>query len=373
MPSHRIFGLVACCVVACCVFAATPARAWSTKEHILLTRLAAIRLLEKPETPPEMKAWLREGLAGWPTDTAAQRDFLLHARLGPFPRGADGLAYWTVAPDLQALTESGLPPDRVKKVEPFGVGERALHFIDLEYFNADEARRRYRPDGSNKPGREDIPRDRNDPRYQRAGMLPFRVEQCQEKLVAALRAGRLNDAPGQFPRDEHAMKWAGYLAHYVQDNTQPHHSTEDYKSASYFSGNPRSAPNIHADMEYRLVDDEFADYPDLRAEFWDLLVKALEEAHDPIETDDPFDATVEVALRSYDALPLIGEAAMAAYEGEGAGRKVFDAGTFYRFKGKVDGRDTSLLEMKARQMAWAVRRTQRLWLLAWRQATTPEG
>jgi hypothetical protein len=318
-----------------------------------------------------MKAWLRDGLAGWPTDVSAQRDYLLHARLGPFPRGADGLAFWVVVPDLQALTESGAPPDRVKKVEPFGVGERALHFIDLEFFHPDPSRRRYRPDLANKPRPQDIPRDMTDPRFARAGMLPFRIEQCRRELVSAFRATRLSDKPGRFPRDDHAMKWAGYLAHYAQDNTQPHHATEDYRSASYFGGNPRTAPNVHADMEYRLVDDEFDDYPRLREEFWDLLAKAIDEVKDPVESDDPFDATIEVAMLSYEALPLIGRAAVEAYKADPTRRQSFDADAFYHFRGNVNGRETTLLEMKAHQMAWAVRRTERLWLLAWHQARAP--
>ena len=368
MRTDRARRVVAWCVVACCALPAAHCHAWSTKEHILLTRLAAIRLIENDQTPPEMKPWLRDGLAGWPTDVNAQRDYLLHARVGPFPRGANGLAFWVVVPDLQALTESGAPPDRVRKVEPFGVGERALHFIDLEHFQPDEARRRYSHDLSNKPRAEDIPRDMADPRFARAGMLPFRIEQCQRELIDALRAGKLADKPGQFPRDDHATKWAGYLAHYVQDNTQPHHATEDYRSASYFPGGPRAAPNVHADMEYRLVDDEFEDYPALRAEFWDLLVKALQEVDDPVKTDDPFDATIQVAMLSYDALPLIGQAAVEAYKSDPARRSAFDAEAFYRFRGIVNGQQTTVLQMKARQMAWSVRRTERLWLLAWRKS-----
>jgi hypothetical protein len=331
-----------------------------------MTRLAAIRLLDDPKAPPEMKTWLREAVPGL-GDLNSQRQYLLSARVGVFPRGADGIAFWAVVPDMQALIDSGSPPERVKKVEPFGVGERLLHFIDVEMFMADEARRRYRPDLSNKPRAQDLPRDRNDPRYQRAGMLPFRVEQCHQELVAAIRERRLIDKPGQFPRDDHASKWAGFLAHYVQDNTQPQHATEDYRSASYFSATPRAAPNVHADMEYRLVDDEYEDYPALRVEFWELLVKAM-EMEDPVDTDDPFDGTVQVALRSYDALPLIGQAALAAY-GERPTRKQFDADTFYHFRGTVGGRETSVVEMKARQMAWGVRRTERLWLQAWRGGT----
>lgn len=344
---------------------------WSTKEHILLTRLAAIRLLADPQTPAHMKQWLSEAMPGIGPEVASQRDYLLHARVGPFPRGVDGIAFWAVVPDLQAMIDSGSPPDRVKKVEPFGVGERLLHFVDVELFMPDETRRRYRPDLSNKPKATDLPRDRTDPRYRRAGMLPFRVEQCYQELVRSIRAGRLTDKPGQFPRDEHSAKWAGFLAHYVQDNTQPHHATEDYRSASYFGGTPRNAPNVHAGMEYRLVDDEFEDYPQLRAELWDLLVAALQANDDPVLTDDLFDATVAVALHSYDALPLIGQAAVKAY-GEGPARKnALDAVSFFHFKGDVDGKNRSVLEMKARQMAWGARRTERLWLRAWREAHQP--
>ena len=63
---------------------------------------------------------------------------------------------------------------------------------------------------------------------------------------------------------EHAAKWAGYLAHYLEDNTQPQHATEDYKSRSYFA-DKRNSPNVHWDVEGRLMDDEEADYPQLRA------------------------------------------------------------------------------------------------------------
>jgi hypothetical protein len=369
MPLRRRISLLCIPALLVCLTLSGSAWGWSTKEHILLTRLAALRVLDDPQAPPEMKAWLREALPGL-GDLEAQKHYLLTARVGVFPRGAEGIAFWAVVPDLQALIDSGSPPDRVKKVEPFAVGERSLHFIDVEMFMADEARRRYRPDLSNKPRAQDIPRDMNDPRYQRAGMLPFRVEQCYRQLVTSIRERRFVDKPGQFPRDEHASKWAGFLAHYAQDNTQPQHATEDYRSASYFSANPRSAPNVHADVEYRLVDDEFEDYPALRAEFWPLLIKAM-EAEDPVQTDEPFDGTVEVALSSYDALPLIGQAAVKAYGERPTSQKAFDADTFYHFRGAVDGRETSVLEMKARQMAWGVRRTQRMWVRAWQQANTP--
>ena len=355
--------------VALVLLVASRASGWSSKEHVLLTRIAAARLVADPATPAGMKDWLRAAAPNLPT-MDGEREFLLHARLGVFPRGVDGIPFWATVPDLAALTDSGAG-DRAKKVEPFGVPERLLHFIDVEFFMPDEARRRYAPDLSNKPKQADIPNDPADPRFARAGMLPFRVAHCYEKLVESIRAGRLTDRPGQFPRDEHAAKWAGFLAHYVEDNTQPHHATVDYKSASYFAGGPRSAPNVHADMEYRLVDDDFADYPELRRAFWEAFAKALESAQDPVGTDgDLFRSTLEVSLVSYDALPLSGGAAVAAYGTAGGGRaRAFNAEAFYTHRGRVRGEEMSLLEMKARQMAWAERRVERLWLRAWKEAT----
>ena len=53
-----------------------------------------------------------------------------------------------------------------------------------------------------------------------------------------------------------------------------------------------------------LVDGEYNDYRALREEFWTEFETALAELHDPIQTDDPWAATVEVLLAGYDALPL---------------------------------------------------------------------
>jgi hypothetical protein len=337
--------------------------AWSTKEHMLLTRLAAEGLLSDPVTPEAMKIWLRQAAPGL-MDREGEKKFLLTARIGPFPRGADGVIFWSTFPDLEAMTNG--QGEGARKVEPFGVPERSLHYIDLESFFPDDSKRSYADDLSHKPALKDIPRDMADPRWQRAGMLPFRVEQCYRQMVSELRNGRLNDAPGQFPRDDHAARWAGMLAHYAEDNTQPQHATADYKSASYFKDKLRG-PNVHADMEYVLVDDDYKDYPALRAEFWGEFEKALADTQDPVKSDDPWPATVEVSLISYDALPLIGRAAAAAYSRDGSSGK-FDAAKFYHFKAPVDGRDMTVLQMKAKQMAWGVKRVQRLWRKAWDEA-----
>ncbi len=355
------------------LFITSTATAWSTKEHIQLTRIAAERLMDDPSAPAEMREWLRAALPER-FDMEAERQWFMNQRQGIIPRGVDGIAYWCVIPDMNALMDL-----REAKIEPFGVPERPLHYIDLEVFVTGSQKREYKHDLSGKPKLADIPRDMTDPRWKQAGMLPFRVVDCYQNLVAEIRGNRLNDAPGQYPKDDHAAHWAGFLAHYLEDNTQPQHATIDYKSAVYFA-NKRKAPNVHAQVEYDLADDEFDDHTALRKEFWPLFAKDLSDVKDPIETKDLWQATCEVSLASYDALPMIGVAAMAAArqggtpehpEGDIAGK--FDTEIFYHSKGQYMGRTTTVLEMKAYQHAWAEKRVEKILRRAWDEAHTPAG
>jgi hypothetical protein len=360
MPS-RAFVVIVALLLAC------RANGWSSKEHVQLTRIAANRLIADPSTPAEMKAWLERNTPG-PRDMAGERDYLLHMRMSVVPRNVDGLPYWSVIPDLMINIEPNV------KVAPYGVPERLLHYIDLEFFVPDETKRDYRHDLSGKPKLADIPRDLKDKRYERAGMLPFRTEECYRKLVESIRARKLDDKPGQFPRDEHATRWAGYLAHYVADNTQPQHASIDYQSQTYFADR-RNAPKVHFEMEYRLVDDEHADFMPTREMYWTAFEAALKSADDPVQIDDVWKGTCEVSLISYDALPLIGLAAMHAAKQagtpdkpQGAAADKFDTEAFFRFKGTYRGREMTVAEMKAHQQAWAVKRIERLWRKAWDEA-----
>lgn len=340
------------------------AGAWGTKEHIQMTRLAAERLIADPATPPDMVQWLQRVTPGL-LDINGERDYFLQERIGIAPRAADGLPYWSTMPDILAMAA------RDKPVRPFGLPERSLHFIDLELFMPDEADRVYADDLSHKPKLDRFPRDMSDPRYQKAGMLPFRVEQCYREMVDALRIGRLHDKPGQYPRDEHAARWAGFLAHYAADNTQPHHATIDYRSAAYFR-DPNQVPNVHADFEHRLGDDDYEEYPELRRQFWAEFTKALDHVNGPAVSDDPWQATLEVALISYDGLPLVGRAGAAAYAGApDASPRWFKADVFFHYRGTFRGQEMTLMQFKARQMAWAVRRIEHLWLAAWKEAREP--
>jgi hypothetical protein len=205
-----------------------------------------------------------------------------------------------------------------------------------------------------------------------AGYLPLRIEYCYGKLVDAIRAGKLDRTTDMLESEEDsAPRWAGYLSHYLADNTQPHHSTIDYKSASYFA-NKRKAPNVHAEIEYRMIDDEKNEHAALRTEFWPLFEKALAEVQDPVTTDDLFKATVEVSYRSYAALPMIGEAAVAALKPvPGNKPDELDTEVFFRHVGTFDGQKMSVMQMKANQLAWAVKRVERELKRAWIEAHTP--
>lgn len=347
------FALILLMVTAC-------AFGWSTKEHVDLTRLAIADLIDREDIPADMKAWLREAAVQVMLPCEVQADFI-HKRHGVFPRGVDGIAYWAAMPDLVA--DSSRPTDLV---QPYGVPERSLHFIDLELFNPDADRQKFMVDLSGRPAIDAFPRDMSDPRYRQAGMLPFRVEECQRRLVLALREGRLTDQESVYPRDEHAGKWAGYLAHYLADAAQPHHGTVDYKSASFFPDHA-SPPNVHAAMEYLLVDDEQNDLIDLRTEVWDEMLRCLESLPIDAQAGDPWARVLNRVWESYATLPLIGEAAASAWEPvEGGGR--FDLPMMYHFTGRVDGKKTTVAQMKARQLALAVRDIQGYWLQAWREA-----
>jgi hypothetical protein len=346
------------------------ATAWSYKEHILFTRLAISRLLDDPTTPESMKTWLRQA-AGELPDLAGNEHFFKKTRVGRIPVGFTDMAYWVCVPDVRSLDRSG------PNVAPFKVRERMLHFIDLELLFNDERKREYKHDLSNKPTVQDIPREMSDPRLIQAGMLPFRIEQCYGELVGAIRADTLHAAAADLQENKTATFWAGFLAHYLADNTQPQHATLDYKAQSYFADRSR-APDVHAEMEYRMCDDEKKDFPSLRDEYWPLFLKYVAELEDPVrQTKDVWLASVQTSLRSYDALPLIGLAAMHAGkqagtpdhpQGAAAPAAEFDTEAFFRFRGQHMGREMSVLEMKAIQTAWAVRRIEHTLRQAWDEA-----
>ncbi len=375
---RRFSRLHALLVASLVLILAAPASAWSYKEHMLFTRLAVQRILADEAAPQGLKDFLNKAMPNAGT-TEDARAMLVDTWIGPRKDQAEGLLQWSIRPDF----------DRREPVPQFNTVEAPMHFVDLEFFNRDPARQVYRDDLSNKPSLNDIPRDPTDERLKQAGFLPFRVEQCYNDLVRSFREDNLMPA-GEDDVDN-ALVWAGYLAHYLQDNTQPHHSTIDYRSASYFGGTGRT-PNIHGMMEYGFLDDEELAYPELRKAYWRELQTNLDNlppAGGDVTFGDPYESTLRISLSAYDALPLIGRAAMAA-TGQGGtpaepeGRPANPSGdleTFANFRGDPGpgirrlqvqlGREigeVSILELKAMLGAAAVFRTELAIRQAWQDA-----
>ena len=340
--------------------------AWSPKEYTTLTRLAATDLLKNPATPPAMRFWLEEAL-GSPWDEPRLQQAYLNDRVGPLGAGLGGLAHWSVVPDLLAAGDQG----RLEIVEPFGVSERALHYLDLELFNASPTRRVFAPDLTSKPAFREIPREMHDTRYADSGMLPFRAQQCYDRLVDAIAAHRLTDKPGVHPRDEHATRWAGYLAHYLADSWQPQHATIDYRLAWYFR-DQRSLPDVQAEFELRLCDDPANDFPALRKEYWDALQSARKKVADeglPFQSRDVWEMSVQALLYSYDALPLIGQAAARAYDPQAQSIRT---DRFYHYQAHFGAREMTVMEAKALLQTMASRQIAHAWLSAWEEASRRE-
>src|SRR5690349_10992082 len=100
---RRIFIVV---IAAATLFSISPpACGWSTKEHMQLTRLAAERLIAGEKTPPAMRQWLRDATPG-AMDMEAEKQWFLASRQGITPRGAEGIVYWTVMPDIVVLMDT---------------------------------------------------------------------------------------------------------------------------------------------------------------------------------------------------------------------------------------------------------------------------
>ncbi|HEY0009922.1 MAG TPA: hypothetical protein VGB55_14440 [Tepidisphaeraceae bacterium] len=341
------------------------AEAWSLKEHVLLTRLSILRLLDDPTTPQGLKIFLTTNTPDL-TDIQGAREFFMHGSVGIAPKGLVGTSHWSVEPDLRA-------GDKKTKIEPFGVPEQSLHFIDLELVNPNPDGRVYRHDLSSLPAMTEVPKDYKDPQYKDAGVLPFAVRRSYDELVESFKQNRLASDPAKPDDNDHALRWAGALAHYTQDNFQPHHATVDYKSVSYFADR-RKAPNVHAEMEYKMNDDEKNPMPELRAEYWPVFEKALQIGKDPAVSDDPWAGSLEVSFYSYRLLPMIGLAAMEAAGQAGTSEKPvgpageFDTTKFFHYVGEVDGQKMTLMQAKAQQQAGAVVRVARLLRQAWDEA-----
>jgi hypothetical protein len=350
--------------------------AWAHQGHILLTRLAALRIIDDPKAPAGLRDFLKANMDHTLADCQALAET---EYVGPNPQDLPdfdtALDKWCTMPDRMKA-----PPEGLKKIEPYGMPETYMHRLDLEVFSDPPA---YRDDLSGKPDVSKIPHDLKDPRWKRGGFLPWRVEEMYHRLARDFGPGDTVADPVQ------ALHDAGYLAHYVEDSTQPHHATLDYQSQSYLAGHVAGMPastqpitmalallhlpagvNPHGDVEYQIFLNTDEPRGDLRKEFWKDLIADL-DAHngdDPeenrsAENFDPFRWDLNVLSDSYDYLPLIGRGVQAGYS---TGK--FDPAAFFNYTGMAKGQPMTMLQLIARQNAEAVLNLEMIYRLAWDQA-----
>lgn len=354
------------------LFLPVRARAWSHQGHILMTRLACLRIINDPAAPAGLKEFLQRHMK---YDSEACRKLALGETVGESPR--DYLAGIDGACTLPDRVKSG--DSKAFEIAPYGMPERFMHYLDLEYFAKEPV---FRADLSNRPAGGDFPKDVGDRRYRIAGFLPFRVEEKFTTLSAALRR---HSAEHQATLEQQAVLELGYLAHYLQDAHQPHHATVDFKSYSLLAGKvqgvhaiehqgrdgktytrytgPREV-NPHGDMEFQLFADTREPRKALRAAYWKGLVEALGTAKPLPEAKVDFAYTIAILRESYTYLPMIGQAALKAYSVEGKAG-TFDPQTFFTYEAVVDGKKLTILELIVQQNARGVLETERAIRAAW--------
>jgi hypothetical protein len=349
--------------------------AWAHQGHILITRLAVLRIIDDPTAPKGLRDFLKSVMPHTLADCQALAETQY---VGPNPQDLpqfdSGLDKWCTMPDRM---KSG--PEGMKKIEPYGMPETFMHRLDLEVFSDPPI---YKDDLSGKPDVSKIPHDLGDPRWKRGGFVPWRVEEMYHRLARDF-------GPGDTVADpEQALKDAGFLAHYVEDSTQPHHATLDYQSQSYLAGRIAGMPastqpitmalallhlppgvNPHGDVEYELFLNTDEPRATLRRKFWKQLLADIDlRAAKNIESDDikPFDLfrwDLDVLSDSYDYLPFIGRAVQAGYAGG-----EFDPAAFFNYSGQTHGRTMTMLQLIAWQNAEAVLNVEMVYRRAWDEA-----
>ncbi len=176
-----------------------PALAWSHQGHMLITRLAALRIINDPEAPQGLRDFLK---ANMPASMDDCEHLATVEAIGGDPKNLTGFDAAATLPDRIQMT-----PDGKKPVEPYKATEFQMHFMDMEWLSKDPT---YKADFSNRPTLDAVSRDYHDPRWKLAGYLPFRVAECYQNVT--------NDFAGHDkPVDNDTMvRWAGYLAHYLE-------------------------------------------------------------------------------------------------------------------------------------------------------------
>jgi hypothetical protein len=377
--AFRMGRVWACGAAAVCLMVATAqqAHAWGHQGHILITRVAALRIINDPAAPAGLKDFLK---ANMKYDMEACRKLVEEEDVGAdatnYQVGLDGACTW---PDRIIPTKEGKV-----ELEPYGAPEAKMHFTDLEWLGKDPV---YKADLSNLPKLADVPRDMKDARWKQAGYVPFRVEEMYKKVVEDFGAASLDNAK--------ALKDVGYLVHYVEDAHQPQHSTIDFKSYSYLFGKIKAVHekkltvdgkevvdygvdrkdsrkiNPHGDLEFQIFANTEEPRKTYRAELWKEFTQRVEKKGKEEKAGatklGTFDRTFEILSDSYHYLPAVGKAAIAGYSsGE------FNPQAFFTSKDTVNGEELDTVQLIAERNAQAVIEVERTLRQAWAEAH-PDG
>ena len=120
-------------------------------------------------------------------------------------------------------------------------------------------------------------------------------------------------------------------------------------------------------MASRLAKGQTKGWMTLHA-FWRAFSQSL-AASKPVQIQkDVWTTSISISITSYEAIPMIGKAARVAYLTEDGKLKEFDADAFFGYKDRVFDTQSTVLELKALQMAKATRWIETVLLQAWRDA-----
>ncbi len=242
---------------ALAVLIARPARAWDSRTHRMIARLAVEAL----------------------------------------PAGAPRA---TLAASETQLQESAVAPDEVLR-PLYGKSEAIKHYLDLEYFGAD-------PFAALNPDIHVMEREYGWRTLERSGVLPWAIEEESADLASAWRGGNCANA----------IQTAGYLAHYVGDATQPLHSTVHFDGYAQDHG---VHARFESAVDYNVWRIEQMARPEIRlapiASPWDAAIAELRESHPLAQTviDADRAARAETGLRRgayFDRVLMAQEAPMVA-------------------------------------------------------------
>lgn len=171
--------------------------------------------------------------------------------------------------------------------------------------------------------------------YWDVGWLPWRIQEIYLGLVNAFRAA---------PRDVNL--YAGLLAHYAADATQPLHTTVHYDGrADRVEDGVKFRKGIHFDYEIIFLEDHNIEFRE----------SSLALAQPSQRIDDPFEAAMDTILEANTHVDTL-----------------YDVADRHWGDGKYEAWEPELADFTRERLAAASHLVASLWLSAWIEAGRPD-